>query len=102
MNTRAALRTGAVLALALLLASCAGPNSLAHTPDVAGHIAGFLQGVWNGLTFAFAFFISLFKHDVQLYDVHNNGGWYNWGFVLGNSAYWILITSLASRKRSLD
>jgi len=29
------------------------------------------------------FMISLFNRGVQFYDVHNNGGWYNFGFILG-------------------
>lgn len=27
--------------------------------------------------------ISLFTDRVNIYDVHNNGNWYNFGFVLG-------------------
>ncbi|MEV0841977.1 hypothetical protein AB0I55_20755 [Actinocatenispora sera] len=27
--------------------------------------------------------MSLFTDSVSIYDVHNNGGWYNFGFVLG-------------------
>ena len=29
------------------------------------------------------FIISLFRPNVQLYEVHNNGGWYNFGFIHG-------------------
>jgi len=32
------------------------------------------------------FIISLFDKNVQMYDVHNNGGWYNLGFFLGVTA----------------
>jgi len=31
----------------------------------------------------FSFVVSLFNSDVSVYEVHNNGGWYNCGFVLG-------------------
>lgn len=31
-----------------------------------------------------AFLISLFVDTVHMYEVHNNGGWYNFGFVLGS------------------
>jgi len=30
-----------------------------------------------------SFVISLFTDSINIYDVHNNGNWYNFGFVLG-------------------
>lgn len=100
MKNRSALRIVATLVLASALVSCAGPNSVAHLPDAQGHVAGFWQGLWNGLTLSFAFFISLVNHDVQVYEVHNNGGWYNWGFVMGNGVFWTLISMHGSLRRS--
>ena len=75
----------AVLALALImLAGCAAsPNELANTPDAEGEIAGFWQGLWHGLISPFTFVLSLFSETVGIYEVHNNGGWYNFGFLLG-------------------
>ena len=83
MNIRSIVRIGIVIGMVLLLAACAGPNTLADTPDSGGHVAGFLQGLFNGLTVAIAWIISLFTDNVQIYDVHNNGGWYDFGFFLG-------------------
>jgi hypothetical protein len=31
----------------------------------------------------FSFLVSLFDDNVAVYAVYNNGGWYNFGFVLG-------------------
>lgn len=68
----------------LLLSGCAaGPNSAAHTPMADGKVAGFWQGLWHGIIAPITFIISLFNHNVNVYEVHNNGGWYNLGFVLG-------------------
>jgi hypothetical protein len=77
--------TLAVLLLALvMLSACApGPNSAARTPDEDGKVAGFWQGLWHGIISPITFIISLFTRDVQFYEVHNNGTWYNLGFVLG-------------------
>ncbi len=74
-----------VLALFLvLLAGCApGPNQLKGSPDPKGVVAGFWRGLWNGVILPVTFIISLFNPNVQIYEVHNNGGWYNFGFVLG-------------------
>ncbi len=78
----------AILILGLLaLASCApSPNDLLNSPGEEGKVAGFWQGLWHGIISPFTFIASLFGADVNIYEVHNNGGWYNFGFLLGASA----------------
>jgi len=81
---RRSLLLTAVLVAALVLASCApGPNSAEKTPDGEGHTAGFLLGLWHGFISPVTFIISIFTKNVRFYEVHNNGTWYNFGFVLG-------------------
>jgi hypothetical protein len=48
-----------------------------------GEVAGFWLGVWHGLIAPITFIVSIFSDKVSLYEVHNSGGWYNFGFVLG-------------------
>jgi hypothetical protein len=48
-----------------------------------GRIAGFWLGLWHGFICPVTFIISLFSDKVHLYEVHNNGGWYNFGFLMG-------------------
>jgi hypothetical protein len=74
-----------VLLFSVILSACAGPNDLVNTPDAEGKVAGFWQGLWNGFTSPFTFIISLFSKTTFVYDVHNNGNWYNFGFLLGAS-----------------
>jgi hypothetical protein len=74
-----------LVVLAFVLAACApGVNpevgSAAPDGDVA---AGFLLGLWHGFISPITFTISLFTDNVNLYEVHNNGNWYDFGFVLG-------------------
>ena len=52
-------------------------------PGADGRRGGFLEGLWNGVIAPVTFIISLFTRNVQMYEVHNNGGWYNFGFLLG-------------------
>jgi len=74
----------AVLAVVLVLAACApGPNDAERTPSAKGKVAGFWLGLWHGLISPVTFVISIFNRNVRLYEVHNNGGWYNFGFVIG-------------------
>lgn len=70
--------------LAVFATACAaGINTLAQTPDAGGVLAGFWRGLWHGLIAPVTFVISLFTQKVRLYEVHNNGGWYDFGFVVG-------------------
>jgi hypothetical protein len=74
----------AIIGVALILASCAaGPNPGVDVADATGDIAGFWLGLWHGIISPITFLISLFTENVNLYEVHNNGGWYDFGFVLG-------------------
>jgi hypothetical protein len=72
----------AILALTTLSACAAGADVAAVS---APHPAGFWLGLWQGLICPIAFIVSLFNHRVGIYEVLNNGGWYNFGFVLGLS-----------------
>jgi hypothetical protein len=74
---------GIVLLLLTLTGCTAGPNELSDTPDEEGEVAGFWQGLWQGFIAPFTFIISLFSDSIHMYEVHNNGGWYNFGFLFG-------------------
>jgi hypothetical protein len=71
----------AVPAALLLLSSCAaGPNTAAGTGEDP---AGFWMGLWHGIIVPVTFVISLFTDTVSVYEVANNGNWYDFGFFLG-------------------
>jgi hypothetical protein len=80
---RAFLLAGLLLFCLLLAACAAGPNQLANSANAQGKVAGFWLGLWHGLIAPVTFIISLFSQTVEMYEVHNNGGWYNFGFLLG-------------------
>ena len=84
MRFHKAFLLGLLFVAALFLVSCAaGPNALAHSAGADGRIAGFWLGLWHGFICPVTFIISLFSDKVHLYEVHNNGGWYSFGFVVG-------------------
>lgn len=81
---RRAILVVVLVAMVVALTGCAaGPNQLAGTPDDGGKVAGFWRGLWHGIIAPITFIISLFSREVHFYEVHNNGGWYNLGFVIG-------------------
>lgn len=74
----------ALVVLVILTASCvAGPNSLQNSPNEDGEVAGFWQGLWHGIIAPIMFIVSLFASDLHMYEVHNNGAWYNLGYLFG-------------------
>ncbi len=89
----------ALLIVAMLaLASCApGPNEFAGS---GGDVAGFWAGLWHGIIAPVTFIISLFNHNVSMYEVHNNGGWYNFGFLFGAMTLWGGGGGGAARRRN--
>ena len=73
-----------VFLFVVFFSSCApGPNDMERTSDDEGKVAGFWKGLWHGLIAPITFIISVFTDKVHLYEVHNNGTWYNFGFVVG-------------------
>jgi hypothetical protein len=74
----------AIAAGALLLGACAaGVNPEVGVPAPDGGVAGFWLGLWHGIIAPVTFVISLFTDNVSLYEIHNSGNWYDFGFVLG-------------------
>jgi hypothetical protein len=87
-------------ALLLALTSCAaGPNAQEGLAPPGGEVAGFWLGLWHGIIAPITFVVSLFNDNVNLYEIHNNGNWYNFGFILGACVFLGGGGSAARRKR---
>ena len=73
-------------ALVLVLTACAaGVNEAVDVPSSEGEVAGFWRGLWHGLIVPITFIVSLFSDTVNVYEVHNTGAWYDFGFLAGAS-----------------
>ena len=70
-----------LVAALLLLSGCADNVSLVEA--AAKEEVGFWYGLWHGLIIIFAWIGSLFSDDIAIYAIYNNGGWYDFGYVLG-------------------
>lgn len=69
------------LAVLVLLSGCAHATNLESC--IGSDTYGFLGGLWHGIITPMSFIGSLFFDDIVVYAVDNNGGWYDFGFVLG-------------------
>ncbi|EJL73912.1 hypothetical protein [Chryseobacterium populi] len=71
-----------LLLIVFVLVSCT-----ANTHDLKNCLnstnAGFIEGFWHGMISPISFIVSLFEKGITVYEVENNGNWYNLGFVLG-------------------
>lgn len=76
-------RTAFALAVltAVFLAACA-PDANPHVSS-SHPAAGFWLGLWHGCIIFFSFILSLFYDSVGIYQIHNDGTWYNFGYLLG-------------------
>tara|TARA_R110000851_G_scaffold160375_1_gene303634 strand:+ start:412 stop:702 length:291 start_codon:yes stop_codon:yes gene_type:complete len=70
-----------ILLVAFLFTGCADVTLIEECTTVAPY--GFWSGLWHGIVAPFAFIGSLFSDNIAMYAVNNNGGWYDFGFVLG-------------------
>ncbi|WP_323595836.1 hypothetical protein [Aliarcobacter butzleri] len=64
-----------ILFIILLFTGCGSVNPLEGT----GGNFGFLSGIWDGFTVLFSFIGKIFGANVNIYEVYNNGNWYNFG-----------------------
>jgi hypothetical protein len=71
------------LLLSMLAGCAAGPNRSQSMPNDHNTVAGFWLGLWHGFITPFVFVASLFKSNLTIYEVHNNGAWYNFGYLFG-------------------
>ena len=85
--------------LVILTGCVAGPNELTNIPRIERGASGFWMGLWHGIIVPVTFVISLFSDNIHMYEIHNNGNWYNFGFVLGIALTWGGSGGAASRRR---
>lgn len=67
----------------LMASSCADVSHIEKCLPPAEHTYGFWGGLWHGIIAPFAFIGELFSDDIAVYAHNNNGGWYDFGFILG-------------------
>jgi hypothetical protein len=77
-----------MLVLLVLTGCTAGPNEMENSSPEEGEVAGFWQGLWHGVVAPITLVVSLFQDNVGMYEVYNNGAWYNFGFLLGLVIVW--------------
>jgi len=83
MKNRKNLAT--LLLVAVLLTGCADVSPDIHKV-ITNDAYGFWGGLWHGIVLPLSWIGSLFSDNIAIYAYNNNGGWYDFGFVLGLGA----------------
>ena len=83
-----------ILSCLALLTGCkdADPNS----PCVPYGKLGFFWGLLHGFISPFNLIALLVRDDIMVFAKNNNGAWYAFGFILGNSVWGFLIGQASS------
>jgi hypothetical protein len=76
-----------------------GPNPLVNTADAAGRVSGILLGIWHGIISPITLVVSFINPDVQMYEVHNDGSLYNFGFLVGVAIIFLILGASAGSRR---
>jgi hypothetical protein len=80
--------------------SVPGPNPLLNKTDARNQISGILLGIWHGVISPITLIVSFVNPNVQMYEVHNDGGPYNLGFLFGIAIIFLILgLSAGSRRR---
>jgi hypothetical protein len=96
------LRLGLLVTFSVVMAACApntgvqvttpdstmlltapGPNPMINQPDGLGRVARAGAGLWHGIIAPVTLVLSFFDPGIQMYEVHNAGSEYDFGFLLG-------------------
>ena len=89
------------MVLLLLLTSCASQNPFTNVPlESTGKVSGFLEGLEDGALSGWALFSNVFMDEENgIYEVHNDGNNYNFGFLLGLGALGFAASESTKKSR---
>lgn len=76
-----------------------GPNPLVAQANANGQVAGVLLGLWHGIIAPVTLVLSFFIPNVQMYEVYNDGGQYNLGFLLGVAIFFVVLGAILGSRR---
>jgi len=78
------LKLSVLLSILTMLTACAAGVS----DFTQAEPAGFFYGIWHGAISIVSLIIHMFNQNVLVYEIHNVGGWYDFGFLLGVIMIW--------------
>ena len=84
MENRLRLCVVSLAAVVPFMTGCAHVNQSA----ISASGPGFFSGLWHGAVAPFSFIAYFWDYSIAIYAVPNNGGWYNFGYLIGLYLLW--------------
>lgn len=85
---------GIIMLVSILITGEYNPDyyDLTQCLPITEEARGFLYGLWHGEIASIMFVLSLFSPEsgYVIYDVNNNGAWYNFGYLIGIGSWSII------------
>jgi hypothetical protein len=75
------------------------PNPELNQPDEDGVVAGLIPGLWHGIIAPVMLVGSFFNPGMQIYEVHNNGVEYNFGYMIGVALVFLILGVFGGGRR---
>lgn len=72
----------------LILSGCSNAENV--NPCLSGKTYGLLHGLWHGIIAPIDLILMLFRDDISVFAVNNNGFGYSLGFLIGSGGWGIL------------
>lgn len=70
-----------IFMLLIMITGCADQVSFEEAKNIDS--VGFWYGLWHGMIASISWLFSLFSDNIAVYAIYNNGGWYDFGFLIG-------------------
>lgn len=100
-NSRSSVPTS-LLAIAIAVVAVSAACTAGDPRFTVEAPAGFWVGLWHGMISMITLVIGIFADGVHVYEIHNTGGWYDLGFLLGVAAVWGSGHHATRRRRPRD
>lgn len=78
MKTKLGILLVIILLMSITLTGCL-PGDGKRTETKPGN---FLTGIWHGWVAPLSIIVGIFDKDIRVYEVHNTGWWYDFGFYI--------------------
>ena len=101
MKSPLALFVLVMLLLNILVGCAPSANQFKGTANEHNVVAGFWLGLWQGFIAPLVFVVSLFRDNLTVYEVHNNGAWYNFGYLFGLACFFGGGGNQATRRKGV-
>ena len=84
-----------IISISLFMVGCVPGDGY----NTAENPAGFFWGIWHGWVAPISLILGLFEKNIRVYEIHNSGWWYDFGFYIAIISGFGGISLFRSKKK---